>query len=130
MSELGFLFPKSLFNSTISGTSEYDFSTDVIDVLNAGTGYQTGMEFTFHWPPLRDDRTEQAGTPYYPDKVDTNWKYPKQNLRAYFESGNVDRYAKEAIYQESHRTDSPIWYYASDDKKRRVRFKLIVTDTN
>ena len=72
--------------------------------------------------------------------IDSSWKSfnysqldgndPKQNLRAYFESGNVDRYAKEAIYQESHRTDSPIWYYASDDKKRRVRFKLIVTDTN
>tara|TARA_X000001036_G_scaffold77598_2_gene69284 strand:+ start:12521 stop:16522 length:4002 start_codon:yes stop_codon:yes gene_type:complete len=124
--------PSTSITRSPTSSSDYYWQAiiEVIDVLNAGTGYQTGMEFTFHWPPLRDDRTEQAGTPYYPDKVDTNWKYPKQNLRAYFESGNVDRYAKEAIYQESHRTDSPIWYYASDDKKRRVRFKLIVTDTN
>ena len=103
---------------------------EVIDVLNPGVGYQQGMEFDFHWPPIRDDRTEQPGTPFYPDKIDPNWKYPKQNLKAYYEgSNNVDRYAKEAIYQESHRTDSPIWYLATDDKKKRVKFKLIITGT-
>ena len=41
---------------------------------------------------------------------------------------NVDRYSKEAIYQESHLVDSPIWYYTTDRKEYRVRFKLIIND--
>ena len=54
---------------------------------------------------------------------------PEQNLIAYYEeSKNVDRYSKEAIYQESHLLGSPIWYYTTDRKNYRVRFKLIIND--
>ena len=54
---------------------------------------------------------------------------PEQNLLAYYEEAkNVDRYSKEAIYQESHLVDSPIWYYTTDRKEYRVRFKLIIND--
>ena len=91
---------------------------EVIDVLNQGIGYQNGMKFDFHWPP-----SEMIGLsnlePYYPDKIDTTWKYLSKILKHTMKVlNNVDRYAKEAIYQESHRIDSPIWYLATDDKKK------------
>ena len=101
----------------------------VMDVIDRGNGYQNGMEFDLFWPPVRATAGEKTNrTPYFPD-YRNGFQHPEQNLLAYYEEAkNVDRYSKEAIYQESHLVDSPIWYYTTDRKEYRVRFKLIIND--
>ena len=101
----------------------------VMDVIDRGSGYQSGMEFDLFWPPVRSTEGEKTNrTPYFPD-YRTGFQHPESNLLAYYEEPkNVDRYSKEAVYQESHLVDSPIWYYTTDRKEYRVRFKLIIND--
>lgn len=101
----------------------------VMDVIDRGNGYQNGMEFDLFWPPVRSTAGEKTNrTPYFPD-YRSGFQHPESNLLAYYEEKkNVDRYSKEAIYQESHLVDSPIWYYTTDRKEYRVRFKLIIND--
>ena len=70
---------------------------------------------------------DTANSPYYPD-MKGNFKLPKK-LAAFYEKEGQKRVAKEAIYQESHNKQSPIWYTSSDRDKHRIRFKLIITQT-
>ena len=70
---------------------------------------------------------DTANSPYYPD-MKGNFKLPKK-LAAFYEKDGQKRAAKEAIYQESHNKQSPIWYTSSDRDKHRIRFKLIITQT-
>jgi len=66
-------------------------------------------------------------SPFYPD-MKGNFKLPKK-LAAFYEKDGQKRAAKEAIYQESHNKNSPVWYTSSDRDKHRIRFKLIITQT-
>ena len=108
----------------------------VQNVIEPGKGYATGMEFDLFWPPIRDKRTERAGTPYYPDnepdpETGNSYRLPRKNLIAYYEDEDaVDRFAKEVIYQDSSDNTSAHWYMCSDKKKERVRFKIIINDVN
>jgi hypothetical protein len=70
---------------------------------------------------------DTANSPYYPD-MKGNFKLPKK-LAAFYEKDGQKRAAKEAVYQESHNKQSPIWYTSSDRDKHRIRFKLIITQT-
>ena len=89
----------------------------------------SGQEFTFYWPPIRDNKNEFIGqSPHFPDQ-DPGFDMPKK-LTAYWEDYNiVKRAAKEAFYQESHNMQSPIWYTSSAKNQFRVQFKVIITQT-
>lgn len=101
----------------------------LIEVLSQGFGYASNQEFKLYWPPIRNDKNEFIGqTPYFPDQ-DPEFDMPKK-LTAYWENYNiVKRAAKEAVYQESHNNQSPIWYTSSTKNKFRVQFKVIITET-
>jgi len=130
---IGFTFYSMMATSADRGVQSSSYYWQclirVIDVIDRGNGYQNGMEFDLFWPPVRNREGEKTNrTPYFPD-YRTDFQHPEQNLIAYYEeSKNVDRYSKEAIYQESHLLGSPIWYYTTDRKNYRVRFKIIIND--
>ena len=66
----------------------------VMDVIDRGSGYNSGMEFDLFWPPVRSTEGEKTNrTPYFPD-YRTGFQHPESNLLAYYEeSKNVDRYS-------------------------------------
>jgi len=101
----------------------------LMQVISSGLGYSAGQEFTLYWPPVRNNKNEFVGqTPYFPDQ-DPDFDMPKK-LTAYWEDYNiVQRAAKEAVYQESHNKQSPIWYTSSTKNTFRVQFKVIITET-
>ena len=100
----------------------------VIDVISQGAGYTEAAEFVCSWPPIRDPSSEDlTQSPYFPN-YESNFSMPNRPLVGWFEDSDmVKRVAKEAVYQESHNKESPIWYFTTDRNKFRVNFKLIVT---
>jgi len=126
---------------------------EVVEILDAGSGYRTGDSFTFHYPPKRDKDTENpANTPYYPDQeanfnLPQQWKYHsrvegpidiKRNKSYYADdyARRVDRITipkrtpYEAIYQESHNKNSKVWYWCSNKDEHRIKFRIRVGQTN
>ena len=103
----------------------------VIQIIYPGQGYQEGMAFDLQWPPnRREDDENTSATPYYPD-YQSNFKLPKKKLVAWYEDDKMARrLAKEAIYQESHNTNSPIWYFCSDRNRDRMKFRIIITQAS
>ncbi len=103
----------------------------VIQIIYPGQGYQEGMSFDLQWPPnRREDDENKSATPYYPD-YQNNFKLPNKKLVAWYEDKEkARRVAKEAIYQESHNTNSPIWYFCSDRNRDRLRFRIIITEAS
>ena len=89
------------------------------------------MAFDLQWPPnRREDDENNSATPYYPD-YQNNFKLPNKKLVAWYEDKEkARRVAKEAIYQESHNTNSPIWYFCSDRNRDRLRFRIIITEAS
>jgi hypothetical protein len=102
---------------------------NVIDVINPGRGYSEGMTFDLLWPPPREKSIENiTQSPYYPD-YQGSFKKPNRKLIGWYErNDNVKRSVKEAIYQESHNTNSPYWYFCSDRNKDRLKFRIIITE--
>lgn len=103
----------------------------VIQVIYPGQGYQEGMSFDLTWPPARrEDDENPSATPYYPD-YQSNFKLPNKRLVSWYEDRDkARRLAKEAIYQESHNTNSPIWYFCSDRNRDRLRFRIVITQAS
>jgi hypothetical protein len=104
---------------------------NVIQVIYAGEGYQEGMAFDLQWPPnRREDDENTSATPYYPD-YQSNFRLPKKKLVGWYEDDKMARrVAKEAIYQESHNTNSPVWYFCSDRNRDRLKFRIIITQAS
>jgi len=123
-------YPAHHPNSGFSRTQYYwQAVINVIDVLDAGKGYSEGMTFDLFWPPSREKENENPSqSPYYPN-YQSGFKLPNRKLIAWYErNDNVKRTAKEAIYQESHNTSSPYWYFCSDRNKDRLKFRIIITE--
>lgn len=126
---------------------------EVVRIIDPGSGYRTGDEFIFHYPPKRDASTENpAEAPFYPDQeagfvLPQQWKYHTRvegvvdikRPKSYY----ADDYAKridrttipkrtpyEAIYQESHNKDSKVWYWCSNKDDHRIKFRVKVGQTD
>lgn len=130
---VGFTFyPARPPGQTTSRTKYYwQCVINIVDVISPGQGYSQGMSFDLQWPPPREKALEDdTQTPYYPNYTN-GFKLPNRKIINWYEdTSTVKRVAKEAIYQESHNTNSPIWYFCSDRNKDRLRFRLHILETS
>ena len=125
---------------------------EIVEILDAGTGYSAGQTFELTYPPVRDKEEENpANSPFYPDqesgfKMPKEWRYHSRvqgNLdeeSPIYDNGRSDRRnyrtqipqrtPLEAIYQESHNKDSKVWYWCSDKFADRIRFRIRIASTD
>lgn len=105
---------------------------NLIKVVNVGRGYSPGQSFTFYWPPVRGNQQkkneDKTNTPFYPDH-ESGFDMPKELSTYYEDRTKIKRIGKEALYQESHNKNSPIWYMSSTKNNFRIQFKVNIHST-